>query len=863
MVDRRASQVASTRVATTAVGMTLLCASAMYVGRLTHVPPSQLAMAWPAAGVAVVWFLCLRSWGEHVFAIVAIMAVTGVVNQTTGVEPVGAWLFGMVNAANGIVGAAVLRASGWTTPRPVRSLRDVAVLAVASVAGGLVSALSGGIVAAVRFGSGLSDGVGLIGFRNALSAFVGVSTLLAIGHLVRRVRRLSLTTVALSAFALTVTTALVEVPWPIAFIILPPLFLVALRCGTVVTAAVVGLQGIIVVTVTASGRGPLATVEPVELRVILAQLLILVLALVGLVASIIEQDRADALAASRRDRDRLRDHMDAALVAGAHLVLGREHALRTVEVNSALAGLVALDHTRLVGTDPTDWFTADSADVLRQGIEDLAAGDSVGWRSQLQMSEAYGGAWVDAAMSLVGGQYDGDGDILAEVNLQMIDITVQREAEHELARQALHDDLTGLPNRTLWTDRLRQALRQAARSGRPVAVLYVDVDHFKVINDTYGHQVGDGVLKAVARKLSELVRAEDTVARIGGDEFVVLCPDLGEREQAEHLAERIQLALRSAVDVGGHGILVSTSVGVAISSADDVEGHLLMRRADTALYAAKERGRARFEVYHPDLHARAESIARTLVDLDRAHRVDELDVHYQPIIDLDTGDVVALEALLRWHHPERGLLAAAEFIDVLEDSDLVHCVGRDVLNRACRDGAGLVASGHPVKMHVNISARELSRPGLPEAVQAALDESGLPAHLLVLEITETRLMAVTGSLLRDLTTLRDLGVQLGADDFGTGFSALIHLVELPVSFVKLDRSFVGQLVSSHSARSVTSGVRAMTEGLGLDVIAEGVETAEQEQLLRDAGYRLMQGYRYGRPASLDMCPRAPAVVQIP
>lgn len=843
------------RVLLVMVGFAALHALSMYAGRLTRLPPSELALAWPAAGVTFAWMLASRGRRQRLVAAAIITVVTGLINQATGVETLGSWLFGPVNASQGWVGAVVLeRLVGWVRGRSVRSARVAGALGAACLAGSAVSAVAGGFVAWIRFDTGLWDGVWLIGFRNALSAFVVTAALLAVPRSAAAVRR-NPRTVLLLVGSLLVTGALMDVSWPVAFALLLPLLLVAVRCGPEVTSLLVAVQGLIVVTATVREVGPFAEVVPVEARVLLAQSLILVLAIAGLVVSLAQRGREIALADSRRDRDRLHFLMEAALVASAHVRQDANDATRAVEVNTALRELTGLPESQLVGTDPATWLADDDAARLRRAVVDLRDGVTSGWHAQLRLAPSHGGRWVDAGLAFVdewqGAQSD-RGEMEGRwLMLQMVDITAQKLAEEELARIALHDELTGLPNRTLWADRLEQVLRQAERTAEKVALLYVDIDHFKQINDTYGHEVGDEILKQVAGRLVSIVRPHDTVARFGGDEFVVLCPELVDESDGLGLARRIQDVFRPPIEVEGRAIAVSTSVAFA----DDGDARSLLRHADTALYAAKDGGRSRFEIYHPDQHVDGERTARLLLDLERGYRAGELGLEYQPIVDVAAGRTVALEALLRWYHPEHGRLLPARFLNVLESSELIHPVGEWVLRQACTDAAELLARGARMTVHVNISARELSRSGLVDRVRSTLTDTALPAELLVLEITETRLFTVTGSLLRDLEALRDLGVRLAVDDFGTGFGTLSHLVDLPIDIAKLDRSFVTDIVDRPNARSVSNAVRSLAAGLGMESIAEGVESEAQAAMLIELGYCYLQGFLYGRPEPLETVSR--------
>ncbi|TQK69223.1 EAL domain-containing protein [Nocardioides sp. SLBN-35] len=829
------------------IAWAVLYAGAMVVGRLSRVD-TELALVWPAAGVSVVWFLRAGTGHRRLVAAAVLAAVTGTVNWVTGVEPVGSWLFAGVNVAHGLVGVAVLgRLVGWRTARAMSSLGDVAALLSASAASAVVSAVLGGLVAATRFGTEVWDGIGLIGVRNGISTFVVASALLAVPQLRligSRVHRAG--SVLLVLAVLAVSLAVVLVPWPVAFMLIPPTVAVALRCGPAVTSVVAGAQGVLVVLTTRAGEGPFSLIPRVAPRILEAQALILVLALVGAVVSLALQERSAALVTSRLDRDRLRAHMDAALVANAHVVSTVSTAPEVLDVNGAMMALTGRTRAELVGTDPCGWLTPASAALLGSGIGDLTSGSQTGWRGELQLADGWGAGWVDAALSAVGST---GLPARPELNLQMIDVTVQKEAEERLATMALHDELTGLPNRVLWADRLEIALSEAGRSGSVVGILYVDVDHFKEVNDRHGHDVGDELLREIARRLSGVVRPHDTVARIGGDEFVVLCPRLQTTADGLGLAARIQQVMAAPVQAGPWQLTPTVSVGVAFADGDD-DPRVVLRRADTALYTAKDRGRARFEVYRPNLEAELERSAQVLDRLGEAQRNGELRVHYQPVVDAGTRRVVALEALLRWEHPERGTLSPKTFLDVLESSELIHSVGGFVLRQACDDAAELLARGHRLAVHVNISARELARPGLREDVEQTLVETGMPAELLVLEITETRLVAVNGSLLRDLHALRARGVRVAVDDFGTGYSALTQLVELPVDVLKLDKGFVSEITTSARARAVSAGVQAMAAGLGVVTIAEGVETERQAEELAALGFELLQGFLFGRPRAM-------------
>ena len=418
--------------------------------------------------------------------------------------------------------------------------------------------------------------------------------------------------------------------------------------------------------------------------------------------------------------------------------------------------------------------------------------------------------------------------------------------EAALRHRGLHDALTELPNRVLFGDRLGQALERARRRGSILAVLFLDLDEFKEVNDTLGHRAGDELLRSLAPRLSGAVRATDTVARLGGDEFAVLCEDLTSEGEADELADRLLAAISRPVEALGAEMRVTGSIGIALSHAGDTDPDALVRDADTALYRAKEQGRARSARFEEKLRSRAEARVRTEAELRRALRSGELFLVFEPVVHLRTGVVVGAEALVRWRHPERGLLWPGEFISVAEASGLIEPLGRLVLRRACRAAAAWPWGW----VSVNLSARQLERGNLVEIVSSALAESGLEHGRLRLELTES---ASFGESDTELARVRRLGVGVVFDDFGTGFSSLAHLRGGAVDALKVDRSFVlglGGAGGGPEAPIVQAVVR-LGEALGLEVIAEGVEDERRLAEVRALGCELAQGYAFGRELDAD------------
>ena len=434
------------------------------------------------------------------------------------------------------------------------------------------------------------------------------------------------------------------------------------------------------------------------------------------------------------------------------------------------------------------------------------------------------------------------------------DVTAQREAAEALSQLALHDPLTSLPNRSLFMDRLGQALRRLDRRDRVLAVLFVDLDRFKAINDRFGHAVGDETLLAVGSRLREVLRPHDTVARLGGDEFVVLCEDLEDDRAAVRVAERVLAALERPILCGDHAVVSSASIGIALTRRSDTTPDALLRDADMAMYRAKETGRNRIEVFDNSARLRSQARIQTAEELRLAVDSGQLRVVYQPIVHLGQATPAGVEALVRWQHPRRGLLTPVEFIQVAEDTGLVVPLGAWVLRQACRDlteiiDRGTVGTSPGLVMSVNLSARQLNTPGLLPMVERVLAEFGLEPWRLCFEITESVLMDDVDLAIPVLSMFRELGVRLAIDDFGTGYSSLGYLRRFPVDIVKLDRAFVAGLGSDSAADAITAAVINLGHALGLSVIAEGVESEEQLTVLRALRCDKAQGYLWSAPQS--------------
>lgn len=447
-------------------------------------------------------------------------------------------------------------------------------------------------------------------------------------------------------------------------------------------------------------------------------------------------------------------------------------------------------------------------------------------------------------------------------------LAVQKAAEMSRMQehQALHDPLTGLPNRLLLTDRIEQALARSARSGTDVVVMFLDLDLFKVVNDSLGHHAGDALLVEVAARLQSAVRSGDTLARFGGDEFVLVCDGV-QPDEINALTQRITDALRDPLSSGDHQVAVTASIGVTVAG-DSSEPHTLLRDADSAMYRAKERGRNQVAFFEKEMHQQADVRLQDAVGLRRALDRGEFRAVYQPVIDITTGTTVGLEALIRWQDPSRGLLSPGQFIAAAEETGLILPIGEWVLTEAVatlRSWREQTPQAHNLWVSVNISSRQLLSPGLVDHVADSLRGSGVPPWALHLEITESVVMNYLEPVVDTLIALRSLGLQLAVDDFGTGYSSLAYLKRLPVTALKIDRSFIGGLGGDEDAfdRPIVDAIIKMANSLRLDVIAEGVETPVQLDSLRALGCKVAQGFLWSHPLPAEQVPdwvaaRAPA-----
>ncbi len=519
--------------------------------------------------------------------------------------------------------------------------------------------------------------------------------------------------------------------------------------------------------------------------------------------------------------------------------------------SSAASHVFALPAVGLVGRPIDSWVHPDDLPRFTEVLAATAPGDEVRIECRFQHADGSYLMADTAVTNLI------DDPAVHALVLNTRDVTDRRRLEDELRDRALHDALTGLPNRALFLERAQHAL--ARRDPRPMVVCFLDLDDFKAVNDTLGHGAGDELLCALADRLVTCVRPGDTVARFGGDEFAILLEET-DLPTALGIVERVLIATSEPVLVADTELVVHTSVGLAPSEGRRVSPDQLLAEADAAMYAAKGTGGHRFKVFAPAMRIASEERSRARTEIDRALVREEFVLHYQPIVDLRSGWQLGVEALIRWQHPERGLLLPVDFIDHAEESGQITTLGRWVLT-----AAALAATTLPQHMHisVNVSSRELQQPELVEQVAEALQTSGLTADRLVLEITETAAVSDVHGAIARLTALKALGLRLALDDFGTGYSSLSYLRKFPVDYLKIDRSFVTGLARSEEDRAIVRGVVDMAHALGLQTIAEGVEVAVQREILVDMGCDLAQGHLWQRAVPLDDLPSRSVVRQAP
>jgi diguanylate cyclase (GGDEF)-like protein/PAS domain S-box-containing protein len=433
------------------------------------------------------------------------------------------------------------------------------------------------------------------------------------------------------------------------------------------------------------------------------------------------------------------------------------------------------------------------------------------------------------------------------------DISARKQAEATITFQAYHDLLTGLPNRSLFKDRLGQAMVHAKRHGQTMATLFLDMDHFKVVNDTLGHLVGDGLLQALAQRLRGCLREGDTLSRIGGDEFMLLLPHIRSRDNAAYIAQKIIASLKRPFNIEGHELFAGMSIGIAIYPDDGDNIETLIKHADIAMYHAKDHGRNDYKFFTQDLHK--SFTGRLAIENEMRHALDktEFEVFYQPQVAVESQRIRGMEALIRWNHPTRGMVTPNDFIPIAEESGLITPISEWVLNAACHQAMLWRDSDlPPISMAINLSPRQIEHPQFVDKFVHALHKFMPDGHGIEIEITESTLMRDMDGAVGKLRKLADMGVEISIDDFGTGYSSLSYLKKLPINTIKIDRSFIHDLTGHmNNGSTIVAGIAAMAKGLKLKVVAEGVETREQLDYLQTLGCDTYQGFYYSRPVNAE------------
>ena len=531
---------------------------------------------------------------------------------------------------------------------------------------------------------------------------------------------------------------------------------------------------------------------------------------------------------------------------------------RIERTNRAMAVLLGRTQDDLAGTLIGELTHPDDRDVSDFHADRLTRNEIDFYRIEKRYLRPDGTTvWASLSVSLV---RDMAGQPMYQIG-QLEDITDRKLLADRLTHDAAHDSMTGLLNRSSFTERVTHALVQGA--DRKVAVLFIDLDHFKVVNDSLGHAIGDELVTTVAQRLRDVLRPGNVIARFGGDEFVVLCDDLKNDDDASSIARRLLEAVAEPIALTTEEVFVTASIGIAIAEPGD-SSETLLRHADAAMYRAKNGGRARAVVFEADDLGAAVDALRTGTDLHRALERNELVVHYQPIVTLRSGRVIGFEALVRWNHPERGLIAPGDFIPLAEETGLIVPIGAWILETACRQIVHWQTvrdrdtQGGMLAMNVNLSPRQLADPTLTKTVARIIRDTGVDATAVCLELTENALMQNPVSATEAMRALRDLGVHISIDDFGTGYSSLSYLKRFPVEALKIDRSFIGGLGLDNEDTSIVEAIVTLAHALGLTAVAEGLETPTQLEALRGIGCDFAQGYLLGRALPADVIGDCPA-----
>jgi diguanylate cyclase (GGDEF)-like protein/PAS domain S-box-containing protein len=562
------------------------------------------------------------------------------------------------------------------------------------------------------------------------------------------------------------------------------------------------------------------------------------------------REEADAEAPQHKasEGDRFRSAFDYAAIGMA--LVSTEG--RWLQVNRSLCQILGYTEEELLLTDFLSVTHPDDLPTALSNIGQLLKGKVAASQMEKRYIHKSGHeVWVHWSVSLVRDQYSKSVHLIFQIQ----DITDRKLAEQQLHHDAFHDALTGLPNRALFMDHLKLAIARSRRNVQTkFAVLYLDLDRFKVINDSLGHTIGDQLLVGIADRLKNNLRPGDTVARLGGDEFTVLIEDIADESESVQVAERIQKELSVPFTLSGREVFTTVSMGIAPSATGYERAEDILRDADTAMYRAKSAGKARYEIFDKAMHARAINLLQMETDMRRALEREEFVLHYQPIVALENFRLRGFEALVRWQHPERGFISPMDFIPVAEETGMIVPLGEWVMREACRQMNGwqkMFPLDHPLFITVNLSSKQFSQNALISTFAMILQETGVKPQSVKLEITESVVMENIETATDMLRQLRGLGVKLAIDDFGTGYSSLSYLHRFPIDTLKIDRSFVTRMSENNENVEIVRTIVVLAQNLGMDVVAEGVETNEQLVLLQKLGCENGQGYFFSKPVNAD------------
>lgn len=541
---------------------------------------------------------------------------------------------------------------------------------------------------------------------------------------------------------------------------------------------------------------------------------------------------------------------------------------RWLQVNRALCALLGYSEKELMATDYLKVIHPNDLSAVIANIKDLMRGKIPSCQTEKRYIHKHGHeVWALWSASLTRDAFTKSPHLIFQIQ----NITDRKQAEERLLHDAFHDALTNLPNRALLMDHLKLALARSQRAEKTMfAVIYLDLDRFKVVNDSLGHMIGDQLLVGIARRLENILRPGDTIARLGGDEFTILLEDIDDSNYVIQIAERIQSELSAPFSLSGREVFTTVSIGIAISSKEYAQTEDILRDADTAMYRAKALGKARYEIFDKGMHAQASKLLQLETDLRRAVEREEFFIFYQPILSLETGGLRGFEALVRWRHPQGGFISPVDFIPIAEETGMIVQIGEYVLREACRQMQKwhvTLPSDPPLFISVNLSVKQFSQPDLVEKIAGILEETKLNPKTLKLEITESAVMENVEVATGLLNRLRSLGLQISMDDFGTGYSSLSHLRRFPIDTLKIDRSFVTQMAEDNDSAEIVRTIVGLAQNLGMDVVAEGVETPDQFLTLKSLGCEYGQGYFFSKPLDFQraeqyICETSPLAIAL-